>query len=113
MKKYAAAGVDVEGTSARHPPKVQLISKYERRTDRRTFGERKNLFQYDKDKEAKKELIKPPAKKRETWIKDKGAEEHKRSVDYAEDGDEDRENQPSQSHDEEQEAPAEVEAQEE
>lgn len=85
MKKYVAAGVDVDTAASRHPPKVQLISKYERRTDRRSFGERKELFSWDASKEQKKELIKPPVKKRDTWIKEKGAEETRRSIDYAED----------------------------
>ncbi|XP_055342483.1 troponin T, skeletal muscle-like [Paramacrobiotus metropolitanus] len=93
MKKYVVAGGDVEGgagaaAAGRHPPKVQLISKYERRTDRRTFGERKSLFEWDASREPAKETQKPQAKKRETWIREKGAEEERRNYTYDDDDEE-------------------------
>lgn len=57
QKKYLAQGMDVE-QNTRHPPKVQIISKYERRTDRRTFSDRKVLYDGAKGEE-QKELNKP------------------------------------------------------
>lgn len=77
-QKYIAQGVDPEA-NARYPPKVQIISKYERRTDRRTFGDRKGLYDGNKVEE-KKELMKPKVVRRDDWIKKK-EEERKRSQD--------------------------------
>jgi len=37
-------GLDPEALQGPHPPKIQVASKYERRTDRRTFGDKKGLF---------------------------------------------------------------------
>lgn len=37
-------GLDPEALSGRYPPKLQVASKYERRIDRRTYGDKKNLF---------------------------------------------------------------------
>ena len=36
QKKYVAQGLEADANQ-RYPPKVQIISKHERRTDRRTF----------------------------------------------------------------------------
>jgi len=36
-----------EAVSSRHPPKVPVISKYDRQIDRRTFRERKQLYDVD------------------------------------------------------------------
>ncbi|OQV15537.1 putative Troponin T [Hypsibius exemplaris] len=68
-KRHLAQGLDPEAANSRFPPKVQLISKYERRTDRRTFGERKSLFEVDLKKSEQKELIKPKGKVRADWVK--------------------------------------------
>jgi troponin T len=37
-------GLDPESLTGRFPPKLQVASKYERRIDRRTFGDKKGLF---------------------------------------------------------------------
>lgn len=42
--KALKMGLDAEDLSGKHPPKVRLASKYERRIDRRTFGEKTELF---------------------------------------------------------------------
>jgi len=42
--KALKLGLDLEDLSGKHPPKVRLASKYERRIDRRTFGEKTELF---------------------------------------------------------------------
>lgn len=42
--KALKMGLDIEELSGVHPPKVRLASKYERRIDRRTFGEKTELF---------------------------------------------------------------------
>lgn len=40
MKK----GLDPDALLGRHPPKISVASKYERRVDRRTYGDKKGLF---------------------------------------------------------------------
>ncbi|XP_055346725.1 troponin T, skeletal muscle-like [Paramacrobiotus metropolitanus] len=82
-KKYEAAGLDAEQASSRFPPKVRIVSKHERQVDRRTFGDKRGLFDTSNKKDDKPELNKPLAKKRETWIKEKGEERQRHS--YAED----------------------------
>jgi len=42
--KALKKGLDPEAFSGKYPPKIQVASKYERRTDRRTFGDKKELF---------------------------------------------------------------------
>lgn len=42
--KALKMGLDLEDLSGKHPPKVRLASKYERRIDRRSFGEKTELF---------------------------------------------------------------------
>ena len=42
--KALKLGLDLEDLSGKHPPKVRLASKYERRIDRRSFGEKTELF---------------------------------------------------------------------
>ncbi|KAL1430419.1 hypothetical protein MTO96_014873 [Rhipicephalus appendiculatus] len=37
-------GLDPEALQGKHPPKIQVASKYERRTDRRTFTDKRELF---------------------------------------------------------------------
>merc|ERR1712051_463949 len=41
MKK----GLDAEALTGAHPPKIRMYSKYERRTDTRTYGDRKKLYE--------------------------------------------------------------------
>ena len=58
-RKSAAAGDASE--NGRFPPKVLLFSKYERRTDRRTFQERKALFD-EENRKAEEESKGPKPK---------------------------------------------------
>jgi len=46
-------GLDAEALTGKHPPKVKLASKFERRVDTRTFVDRKDLFLggFDKERE--------------------------------------------------------------
>merc|ERR1711890_123380 len=44
-------GLDAEALTGKHPPKVKLASKFERRVDTRTFTDRKDLFLGGLDKE--------------------------------------------------------------
>ncbi|OQV13896.1 putative Troponin T, skeletal muscle [Hypsibius exemplaris] len=85
QKKYLAAGLEAE--NQRYPPKVKIISKHERLTDRRTFSDKKGLFDGAKV-EDKGEINKPVAKKRDDkgWIKAPKKEEQKR---YSYDDEED------------------------
>ncbi|OQV23772.1 putative NADH dehydrogenase [ubiquinone] 1 alpha subcomplex subunit 8 [Hypsibius exemplaris] len=73
VKKHVAQGLDAGAANSPYPPKVQLISKYERRTDRRTFQERKAIFEVETKRleDLAAELQKPAAKTREAWVKPK------------------------------------------
>jgi len=42
--KALKKGLDPEALSGKYPPKIQVASKYERRTDRRTYGDKKELW---------------------------------------------------------------------
>ncbi|OQR77996.1 troponin T-like [Tropilaelaps mercedesae] len=42
--KALKKGLDPEALSGKYPPKIQVASKYERRTDRRTYSDKKELF---------------------------------------------------------------------
>ena len=89
-KRHVAQGaLDPSAPPSRFPPKVLLISKYERRTDRRTFAERKNLFEKDGKPEEQKELVKPKGKVRADWLKNKDVME-KAQHDDDEEGEQER-----------------------
>lgn len=47
-------GLDAEALTGKHPPKVKLASKFERRVDTRTFTDRKDLFLGGIEEEKKK-----------------------------------------------------------
>ena len=53
--KALKKGLDPEALSGKHPPKLQVASKYERRLDRRDFGDKKGLFEGGWDKLTKEE----------------------------------------------------------
>jgi len=42
--KALKKGLDPESLSGKHPPKLQVASKYERRIDRRTYDDKKQLY---------------------------------------------------------------------
>merc|ERR1711983_25322 len=43
--KAIKKGLDPESYTGAHPPKIRMFSKYERRTDTRTYGDRKKLYE--------------------------------------------------------------------
>ncbi|KAG9509302.1 Troponin T, partial [Fragariocoptes setiger] len=53
--KALKKGLDPEALSGKYPPKLQVASKYERRLDRRDFGDKKGLFEGGWDKLTKEE----------------------------------------------------------
>merc|ERR1711915_1055116 len=44
-QKALKKGLDPEALTGKHPPKIQTASKFERRTDRRTYEDKKKLFE--------------------------------------------------------------------
>jgi len=44
-QKALKKGLDPEALTGKHPPKIRMFSKYERRTDTRTYGDRKKLYE--------------------------------------------------------------------
>merc|ERR1719239_710350 len=43
--KAIKKGLDPEAFTGKHPPKIRMFAKYERRTDTRTYGDRKKLYE--------------------------------------------------------------------
>merc|ERR1711915_1040647 len=43
--KALKKGLDPEAFTGKHPPKIRMFSKYERRTDARAYGDRKKLYE--------------------------------------------------------------------
>merc|ERR1719305_874023 len=43
--KAIKKGLDPESYTGAHPPKIRMFSKYERRTDTRTYSDRKKLYE--------------------------------------------------------------------
>merc|ERR1719495_3129807 len=44
-QKALKRGLEAEALTGKHPPKIQTASKFERRTDRRTYDDKKKLFE--------------------------------------------------------------------
>merc|ERR1711972_593509 len=44
-QKALKKGLDPEALTGKHPPKIRMYSKYERRTDTRTYDDRKKLYE--------------------------------------------------------------------
>merc|ERR1712045_546003 len=44
-QKALKKGLDPEALTGRHPPKIRMYSKYERRTDTRTYDDRRKLYE--------------------------------------------------------------------
>merc|ERR1711872_895679 len=44
-QKALKKGLDPEALTGEHPPKIRMYSKYERRTDTRTYDDRKKLYE--------------------------------------------------------------------
>merc|ERR1712219_19736 len=77
--KAIKKGLDPEAFCGAHPPRIHMFSKYERRTDTRTYGERKKLYEGGAEivraewlesmwKEKFAEFSKRPAKKLPKWF---------------------------------------------
>merc|ERR1719500_758936 len=72
-------GLDPESFTQKHPPTIRMFSKYERRTDTRSYGDRKKLYEGGAEviraewlesnwKEKFAEFSKRPAKKLPKWF---------------------------------------------
>ena len=48
--KALKKGLDPEALTGKHPPKIQVASKYERRVDTRSYDDKKKLFEGDLEK---------------------------------------------------------------
>merc|ERR1719430_605871 len=77
--KALKKGLDPEALTGKYPPKIRMYSKYERRTDTRSYDDRKKLYEggwevvrsehLEKDwKEKYDEFSKRPAKKLPKWF---------------------------------------------
>merc|ERR1712183_1125307 len=77
--KAIKKGLDPEAFTGKHPPKIRMFSKYERRTDTRTYGDRKKLYEGGWEviraesldaiwKEKFEEWSKRPSKKLPKWF---------------------------------------------
>merc|ERR1739840_65232 len=77
--KAIKKGLDPEAFCGAHPPRIHMFSKYERRTDTRTYGDRKKLYEGGAEivraewlegvwKEKLGEFSKRPAKKLPKWF---------------------------------------------
>jgi len=77
--KAIKKGLDPESFTGAHPPKIHMFSKYERRTDTRSYGDRKKLYEGGAEviraewlescwKEKLAEFQKRPSKKLPKWF---------------------------------------------
>merc|ERR550532_2746415 len=77
--KAIKKGLDPESFTQKHPPTIRMFSKYERRTDTRSYGDRKKLYEGSAEviraewldsmwKEKFAEFSKRPAKKLPKWF---------------------------------------------
>merc|ERR1711874_315212 len=78
-QKAAKKGLDPEAFTGKYPPRIRMFSKYERRTDTRTYADRKGLYEGGWEvvraemleaqyKEKHDEFTKRPAKKLPKWF---------------------------------------------
>merc|ERR1712183_566900 len=78
-QKALKKGLDPEALTGKHPPKIRMYSKYERRTDTRTYDDRKKLYEGGWEviraesldaiwKEKYEEWSKRPSKKLPKWF---------------------------------------------
>merc|ERR1719334_220507 len=77
--KAIKKGLDPESFTGKHPPVIRMFSKYERRTDTRSYGDRKKLYEGGAEviraealeaawKEKLAEFQKRPAKRLPKWF---------------------------------------------
>merc|ERR1719464_2240898 len=122
--KAIKKGLDPESFTQKHPPTIRMFSKYERRTDTRSYGDRKKLYEGGAEviraewlesnwKEKFAEFSKRPAKKLPKWF---GVRPGKKAGDpETPEGEEEAaaEEEAEEEYEEEEEAAAEEEAEEE
>lgn len=82
-QRWAKAGIDPadDAKLAKFPPKVQTASKYERQIDRRTWGDKREIYEIGWNKTEEKErhnLENIKLKDDAQWIKPKEAYNEKR-----------------------------------
>ena len=70
--KALKRGLDPEAFTGKYPPKINTSSKYERRVDRRTFGDKKVLFEGGWEELYKQYIEKNWTERYKEW-NDKGA----------------------------------------
>ncbi|XP_037070190.1 troponin T, skeletal muscle-like isoform X1 [Pollicipes pollicipes] len=67
--KAVRLGLEPEALTGKHPPKIQVASKFERTIDRRTYVDKKGLFSGGWDEISKEQLQKEWGEKYEDWTK--------------------------------------------
>lgn len=90
-QRWAKAGLDPaeDAKLMKFPPKVQTASKYERQIDRRTWGDKREIYEIGWNKNEEKErhqLGDIKLKDESSWIKPKEAYGEKRYAGYADEG---------------------------
>merc|ERR1719412_1133396 len=67
--KAIKKGLDPEALTGNHPPTIRMYSKYERRTDTRTYGDRKKLYEGQYEVERAERLEATWKEKYAEWTK--------------------------------------------
>merc|ERR1712080_83390 len=67
--KASKKGLDPEALTGAHPPTIRMYSKYERRTDTRTYGDRKKLYEGQYEVERVEKLEAAWKEKYAEWTK--------------------------------------------
>merc|ERR1712080_527086 len=67
--KAIKKGLDPEALTGAHPPTIRMYSKYERRTDTRTYGDRKKLYEGQYEVERAEKLEAAWKEKYAEWTK--------------------------------------------
>merc|ERR1719216_114448 len=66
-QKAIKLGLDPEALTGKYPPKIRMYSKYERRTDTRTYEDRRKLYQGGREVLYSESLEKSWKEKMEDW----------------------------------------------
>jgi len=68
-QKAAKKGLDPDAYTGKHPPKIRMFSKYERRTDTRSYSDRKQLYEGGWDVARQEYLEAQFKEKSDEWAK--------------------------------------------
>merc|ERR1712004_697551 len=68
-QKAMKKGLDPEALTGKYPPKIRMYSKYERRTDTRTYEDRRKLYEGGWEVVRSEHLQKTWKEKMEDWLK--------------------------------------------